>query len=541
MNIWIILNSIGAIALFLLGMKMMSDNIQQASGVRLRRFLNSMTQSKFKALLAGLGLTSIIQSSSAVSVLSISFVNAGLLNLTRAFAIIIGANIGTTLTLWIVSLGFEIKLSSLSLVILALAIPFYFLGNVKFKKWASVSIGFALMFISLSLLREYLTPLAENQYVYDLFLKLDPNVGFNQILLIIAGLVLTMIVQSSSASTSIMVVLYTLGLPIEACAMMVIGANIGTTSTAQIAAIIAHKHARYVAYFHTFFNIVGGIIFYFISFPIIGFLHQNITDDFLILALFHTIFNVVTAIVVYPFLDKISSFIYKNKLDTSQGESLQMMHSPFNVTPEIYIYEATNMLSSFAGNIKQTISFLGRMITESDEDKFLQLHQRIVFLEKEGDKLDDEILSFLDKVFLMDISGANFQRINHLINVSKELENIGDLAIKTSYTHINRRKSSSFITPKLRTLLLEIQDALSAATTQFIQNLNEVQLDPSLPQSKKQERRINELYQEAFDALMVAVDKNKIKPLSAMHYRELIQNYELIGDHIYKANKSLIR
>ncbi|MGI9526910.1 MAG: Na/Pi cotransporter family protein [Weeksellaceae bacterium] len=541
MNIWIIINSLGAVALFLFGMKMMSDNIQQTSGVRLRKFLNAMTQSKPWALLAGIGLTSVIQSSSAVSVLSISFVNAGLLNLLRAFAIIIGTNIGTTFTLWIVSLGFEVNISSISLLVLALAIPFYFFAKPKFKKWASVMIGFSLMFISLNLLQGYLTPLVKETYIYNLIRESDPSTSLNKLILIFTGLALTLIVQSSSASTSIVVVLYSLGLPLEACAMMIIGANIGTTLTAQIAAIVAGSYARYVAYFHTAFNILGAIVFYFLAFPVIQFIHQHVQDDYIILALFHTIFNIGTAILVYPFLNKIVNLIYKHTLDKENAESLQMMRSPFNVTPEIYLYEATNMLSTFAGNIKQTVSFLGRMITESDEEKFEELHQRIIQLEQEGDKLEEQIITYLDQVAIINLSGENSKKINHLINVSKELENIGDLAIKTSYTHKDRRKSSSFITPKLRTLLLELQDVLSAATTQFIQNLNEIQIDPNLPLSKKQENRINELHQEAFNAMLVALEKNKIKPLSAMHYRELIQNYELIGDHLYKANKSLIR
>lgn len=540
MSIWVILNSLGAVAMFLFGMKIMSDGIQHASGTRLRRFLNSMTHSKIRAVLAGVGLTSVIQSSSAVSVLTLSFVNAGLLNLLRAFAIIIGANIGTTFTLWIVSLGFEIKLSAISLSILACAIPFYFSKVSQTKNWATFAIGFALIFIGLALLQDNLAPLAEENELFALFGDFNPRTIFNSLLFILIGLVLTVVVQSSSASTSIMVILYTLGLPIEACAMMIIGANIGTTATAQIAATVGNAYSRYTAYFHTFFNVVGACIFFFLAFPLMGFLESFITNHFFILAAFHTIFNVVTAIVVYPFLEKIVAYAYKRRMNKTPKDSLQMMHSPFNVSPELYIYEATNMLSTFAGNIKQTISFLGRMITESDEEKFEELHDRIILLEKEGDELEEQIRTYLNTIFQMDLTGKNSQKIHHLINVSKELENIGDLAIKTSFTHLDRRKSNSFITPKLRTHLLEIQDVLSSATTHFIQNLNEIEINPELPKAKAIEKRINEVHNEAFETLMNATEKNKIKPISAMYYRDLIQNYELIGDHIYKANKSLV-
>lgn len=540
MNIWNILNSLGCVALFLYGMKIMSDGIQHASGSGLRKFLSSITDSNLKTLLAGVGLTSVIQSSSAVSVLTLSFVNAGLINLMRAFALIIGANIGTTFTLWIVSLGFEIKISTLSLSLLALVIPFFFFGKSKTKKWASFFIGFALIFISLSLLRQNLEPLAKESFLIETFGNFNPRSTLNAILFVLIGLVLTIIVQSSSASTSFMVVLFTLGLPLEACAMMIIGANIGTTTTAQIAATIGNKNAKYTAYFHAFFNVFGGFLFFFLAFFTMDLVGIVFEDHFYMLAAFHTIFNIVTAIVLFPFLPKIVEFTNKRKLKTLSEENLQMMHSPFNVSPELYIYEAKNMLSSFASNISQTVNSLGRMITESDDNKFNELHQRVLKLEDEGDVMEEKIRTYLNKLYKMDISGENSKTINHLINVSKELENIGDLAIKTSYTHLERRETNSFITPSLRTYLLEIQDALSSATTNFVQNLNEIHINPELPTSKKLEKRINEIHEEAFDTLLKTLEKDKIKPKSAMYYRELIQNYELIGDHIYKANKSLV-
>ena len=541
MNLWVFFNSLGAIALFLYGMKIMSDGIQRASGTKLRRFLNSMTHTKLKAVLAGIGLTSVIQSSSAVSVLTLSFVNAGLIKLISAFGIIVGANIGTTLTLWIVSLGFEIKLASLSLPILAIAIPFYFLKNSNIKHWATFLIGFALIFIAISLLQNNLEHLAKENTLYQWFGDFDPNNFANGLLFVLIGLVLTIVVQSSSASTSIMVVLYTLGLPLEACAMMIIGANIGTTATAQIAATIGNIYSKYTAYFHIFFNLIGGIIFFFIASPVIHYLDTVFSDNYLILAAFHTIFNVVTAIILFPFLGKIAQFLYaKRQRKSSQGR-LQMMHSAFSVTPELYIYEATSMLGNFAGNIKQSITYLGRMITESDDEKLEELHTRIIQLEKEGDEMEEQIRTYLNQIFKMDLTGENSQKIHHLINISNELEYIGDLSIKTSHTHLLRRKSNSFITPKLRTHLLEIQDVISASTTHLIQNLNETEIDPSLPKSTQFEKEVNRIHDEAFEALMNVIHKNKIKPESAMYYRELIQNYELIGDHIYKANKSMVR
>lgn len=540
MNIWLILDSLGAVALFLFGMKLMSDGIQRASGTQLRRFLNSMTHTPIRAVTAGIGLTAAIQSSSAVSVLTLSFVNAGLIKMLSAFAIIVGANIGTTLTLWIISLGFEIKLSSFSLAILALAVPFYFSKNSNLKYWGTFFIGFSLIFIGLSMLQDNLAFMSQESYLYDSFRELFDGSYLNSFLFVLIGLVLTLIVQSSSASTMIMVVLYTLGFPLEACAMMIIGANIGTTVTAQIAATIGNIYAKQTAHFHTFFNLLGALLFFFIAGHLISFLNGLIDDNFLILAAFHTIFNVVTAIIVFPFLEKIAAYA-GSRVKKNTEESLQIMHSPFSVTPELYIYEATNMLSTFAGNTKQTINFLGRMITESDDLKLQELHERILNLEQQGDEMEEQIRTYLKKLFNMDLTGENSQKIHHLINVSNELENIGDLSIKMSHTHLLRRQSNSFITPKLRTHLIEIQDVISSATSHLIQNLNETEINPHLPKSSMYEKEVNRIHNEAFDALMAVTEKNKIKPASAMYYRELIQNYEIIGDHIFKANKALIK
>lgn len=538
MNLWIIFNSLGAVALFLFGMKIMSEGIQRAAGDKLRRFINSMTLNKGRAFLAGILLTAVIQSSSAVSVLTISFVNAGLLKLLSAFSIIAGANIGTTIKLWIFSLGFEIHIADISLSVLALALPFYFLNKTHLKHWATFAIGFALIFMGLDFLQQTLEPLASNK---NWFSTLIHSSEHNSLLYVLIGLVLTMIIQSSSASTTLMMVLYSVGFPLESCAMMIIGANIGTTFTAHIAATVGNTYSKRTAAFHTFFNLIGAILFFFTGGMLIRFLNELISDNFLILAAFHTIFNVVTALILFPFLEKITDWFYSFGKKENTTDSLQVMHSAFGVTPELYIYEATKMLGSFAGNIRQTINYLGRMITESDEEKMAELHERLLQLEKEGDHMELEIRTYLNEIFHMELTGESSRKIHYLINVSAELENIGDLAIKTSIIHLTRRQSNSYITPRLRTHLIEIHDVTSSATTHLIQNLNESSIDPALPTATRLEQQINERHDAAFEALLAVAEKNKIKPSSILYFRELIQNYELIGDHIYKAQKALIK
>lgn len=544
MLIWDLLNSIGAIAIFIFGMKVMSDGVQKASDDGFRAFVNSITNDKTRAFLSGLGLTSVIQSSSAVCMVTLSFVNAGLINLIRAFTIIISANIGTTITLWIVSLGFEISMITFSLPLFAIAIPFYLSTNSKLRAWANFAIGFALIFIALNLFKENLSFLFEQSEILESITKYGKSSELCSLVMLLIGLLLTAILQSSSASTSAIVVLHQLGLPLETCAMMIIGANIGTTITAQIAAsTVGNIYTKLTAHFHTFFNVLGALIFFFFVGGIIKFLKGWIgpEEDYFILASFHTIFNVGTAIILFPFLDKIAVFSMKKVRGKRHKKSNEIIHSSINLSPDLYIFEANKKLINFSGNIRQTITNLGRLITESDEEKLHEIHQRIIKLESEGDQMERDIMSYLNKIYMLDITTGKSKKIHDLMMVSKELENIGDLAIKISYTHLDRRSSNSYITPKLRTHLIEIQDVISTATTHLSQNLNEMKSKAHLKKAEKLEKRINKLYDEAFKDLVNTTEKNKIKPLSALYFKDLIQYYEIIGDHIYRANKNLWR
>ncbi|MGV4460896.1 Na/Pi cotransporter family protein [Ornithobacterium rhinotracheale] len=546
-----IFNSIGAVALFIFGMKIMSDGAQRIAGKKLRNFINAITHKKFTAILAGIGITTAIQSSSALSVLAVSFTNAGLLSLYKAFSIIVGANIGTTLKLWVISLGYEIDFSSLCLPIIALALPFYLSKKVTQQNWAIFCMGFALMFIGLSFLTHNLNFLTQEEFLSQFLFQHHSITLGRQFSFLLLGLILTVLIQSSSASTSIVLVLLNLGLPLELCAMMIIGANIGTSTTALIAATVANIRARCVAYFHFGFNVLGGCLFFFISPFIIHILvqHSFFSNHFIFLAIFHTLFNVVTALVIFPFIEPIASYAEeysqkrnsKNEKYNYTHKELNFVNSPFTLTSEMYIYEANKKLLRFVGNIKQSITLVGRLITESDDEKFLELHHRIVLLEKEGDRLEKDILGYLNKIYGMDLPINQAKKIYHLIEVSKELESIGDLIIRMSFTHKKRRKTNSFITPKLRTNLLQLQDLVSLATTHLIQNINENNISPNLEKSLELERHTDERYRESYKLLIKSIEQNKIKPLSALLYRDLTQNYEIISDHIFKANKALTR
>lgn len=541
--ILLLLNIFGAVSLFIYGMKVMSEGVQRASGRQLQTFLNKMTGNSYSGAIAGTVFTTGLQSSSIVSLLTLSFVNAGLLNMRKAFSIMVGANVGTTLKLWfIIVLGATWHIETLALPIVAIAVPFFFFRNQKFKEWANFLIGLALVFIGLYFLKEFLPDFSSNAFLHQLIENYAGETTItNSILFILIGIVITFLFHSSSVFTLFAAVLVTKGMPLELAAMMILGSNIGTTSTALIASTVGNRESKIVAWFHFFFNLVGTIFFFFLVPLIISLLRRYVSDDGeIILVSFHTLFNLVSAILILPFLNSIVNFVSKKFMNEDlAGHSLKLIGRPFGPTAKMYVYEANREVIKFAGITRQIISNLGRMITESDDEKSLELRQRIFTLEKESDELEKSILSYLNTIYTYEMTGDVALNIHRLIDICHHLESIGDIALKTASVHKERKKNNSFITPKLRTQLIELHDSLSVATTTLVQNLNETQGNVNLKEAKINERSIDKRFKEAEDALLKAIDKEKLSPLSALYYKDIIQHYELIGDHLYQANKAL--
>ena len=539
----LLLNIFGAVSLFIYGMKVMSEGVQRASGRQLQTFLNKMTGNPYSGAFAGTVFTTALQSSSIVSLLTLSFVNAGLLNLKKSFSIIVGANVGTTLKLWIIIfLGASWHIESLALPLIAVSVPFFFFRNQKFKEWANFAIGLALVFVGLYFLKEFLPDFSSNPYFHELIQKYTGETTIlNSLIFVLIGIVVTFLFHSSSVFILFAAVLVTKGMPLEQAAMMILGANIGTTSTALIASAIGNQRSKIVAWFHFFLNLAGAVLFFFFVPLIISFLSKCISQDGeIILVSFHTFFNVVSAIFILPFINPIVNFISKKYLNDAESEnSLKLIGRPFGPTAKMYVYEANREVIKFAGITRQIINNLGRMITESDDGKSAELRQRIFMLEKESDELEKSILSYLNTIYTYEMSGEVALNIHRLIDICHHLESIGDIAIKTASVHKQRKKNNSFITPKLRANLIELHDSLSVATTTLVQNLNETEGKVNLREAKNNEKSIDKRFKEAEEALMKAIDAEKLSALSALYYKDIILHYELIGDHLFQANKAL--
>jgi len=539
----LILDVLGAVSLFLFGMKVMSEGVQRSAGSRLQVFLNKMTQNPVSGTFAGTVFTIGLQSSSIVSILTLSFVNAGLLNLRRAFSIIVGANIGTVIKLWfIIALGFVWDVESFALPLIAIAVTFLFFSGKKTANWAHFLMGFALIFLGFYFLNKILPDFSANEFFHGLIEKYTGETTIvNSIMFVLIGTIVTFLFHSSSVFTLFCAVLVAKGMPVEQAIMMIIGANIGTTSTALIASVIGNRESKIVAWFHFFFNLAGAVLFFFFVPLIVRFSQNHISSDGeIILVSFHTLFNVVSALLILPFLNPLADWAGQKFLSHSQEKSsLKLIGRPFGPSAKMYVYEANREIVKFAGITRQIVSNLGRMISESDDEKFRELRKRIYALEKESNDLEKDILNYLNSIYHYEMSGEVALNIHRLIEICHHLENIGDLALKIALIHKERRKNNSFITPRLRELLQDLQDSLSLATTNLVQNLNEIQGKVNLVEAKQIEKSIDKKFGKAEDALLRAIESEKLSARSALYYTELIQNYELIGDHLYQANKAL--
>lgn len=542
-TILLILNVLGSVSLFLYGMKVMSEGVQRSAGGQLQMYLNKMTRNPYSGAFAGTLFTGALQSSSIVSVLTLSFVNAGLLSLRRAFSVIVGANIGTVIKLWLViGLGSVWHIESLALPMIAVAVTFLFFRSQKAKEWANFFIGLALIFVGFYFLNQFF-PSFSNQEFFEQYIQKygSSNSYASSLLFVLIGILITFLFHSSSAFLVLAVVLVSKGMNLEHAAMMVLGANVGTTSAALIASIVGNRASKIVAWFHFFLNLAGVALFFFLVPVCLNWLKGNVSSDGeMLLVSFHTLFNIISALLVLPFINPIADWAEAKYLDKSKNESsLKLIARPFGPTAKMYVYEANREIVKFAGITRQIINNLGRMISESDEEKLKELRKRIFTLEKESDELEKSILDYLNSIYKFEMSGEVALNIHRLIEICHHLENIGDLALKIASIHKERRKNNSFITPRLRELLQDLQDSLSMATTNLVQNLNETEGKVDLLEARQIEKSIDKKFDRAEDALLKAIESEKLSARSALYYTELIQNYELIGDHLYQANKAL--
>lgn len=554
MSIWIFFKLIGALALLMFGMKTMSDSLQKMAGTQLRHVLGTMTTNRLTGILTGTLITAAVQSSTATTVMTVSFVNAGLLTLAQAISVIMGANIGTTLTAWIMSAGFSFNITDF--VWPAFFIAIILIYSKKRKIIGDFIFGISFMFLGLGTLRQtgIDMDLAHNQPVLEFFASFDPHSFQTTITFLIIGSILTMCVQSSAAVMAITMILCSTGvLPIYQGIALVMGENIGTTVTSNVAALTANTQARRAAMAHMVFNIFGVLWILCIFHPFIhlvcgwvGFddamektdphFVANATKLSFVLAAFHTTFNLANTFILVWFIPQIEKLVCKiirPKKNTDEDDfRLRFIQSGIMKTPEISVLEAQKEIHCFAERIQRMFGMVKTLLGETNEEKFVKLYSRIEKYEGISDNMEIEIAKYLDQVSDSHLSDETKAKIRAMLREISEIESIGDSCFNIART-LNRRfkGKEDFITSQYEHMhqMMELTDN---ALTQMNITLVGHKGDNDANLSFNIENEINNYRNQLKSQNINDVNNHLYTYAIGTMYMDIIQECEKLGDYV---------
>lgn len=540
-----ILKLLGSLAMFLYGMNQMSTGIQKATGDKLRSLLKNITSNPFKGVLTGLGITAIIQSSSATTVLVVSFVSAGLLTLTQAIGVIMGANIGTTLTAWIISLfGFKFDIAALSIPLFLLGFIMQQFRKDKSKDIGKFIIGFSLLFLGLSLIKSSVPDLSGNNQVLE-FLKDWTGYGFGSLLLfVVTGTVLTLVLQSSSATMAItLIMLSHEWIPFEMGAAMVLGENIGTTITANIAASMGTTDARRAALAHTVFNVFGviwAVVLFkpFVKLDIFIVSSMGEFSPLVGLAMFHTLFNTINTLVLIwftPQIEKLVCGLIAGKPESKDDKyTLRYISGGPVATPELGAQQAMLETIHFATISQREVSLIRDAVDKIDTDGFENTRKRLVKYEVIADNIEKEIATFLTSLMENETSQHTQTLTNTLLRIISELESLGDSGECISRI-LNRLKDYGTFSIERKQgiyMMLEgLQDAYDTVIS-CLENYDNPHLTDYADQALKNEIAINSLRNRLRDEEYSRIESGQTDYAVSTLYLDIIAEIERMGDYI---------
>ena len=554
MSIWIFFKLIGALALLMFGMKTMSDSLQKMAGPQLRHVLGTMTTNRLTGILSGMLITAAVQSSTATTVMTVSFVNAGLLTLAQAISVIMGANIGTTLTAWIMSAGFSFNITDF--VWPAFFIAIILIYSKKRKIIGDFIFGISFMFLGLGTLRQtgIDMDLAHNQPVLEFFASFDPHSFQTTITFLIIGSILTMCVQSSAAVMAITMILCSTGvLPIYQGIALVMVENIGTTVTSNVAALTANTQARRAAMAHMVFNIFGVLWILCVFRPFIHLVCGWVGyDDMMektdphfvanaaklsfVLAAFHTTFNLSNTFILVWFIPQIEKLVCKiirPKKNTDEDDfRLRFIQSGIMKTPEISVLEAQKEIHCFAERIQRMFGMVKTLLGETNEEKFVKLYSRIEKYEGISDSMEIEIAKYLDQVSDSHLSDETKAKIRAMLREISEIESIGDSCFNIART-LNRRfkGKEDFITSQYEHMhqMMELTDN---ALTQMNITLVGHKGDNDANLSFNIENEINNYRNQLKSQNINDVNNHLYTYAIGTMYMDIIQECEKLGDYV---------
>lgn len=544
----------GALGFLIFGMKQMSDGLQKLAGPLMRRVLDGMTSSPLLGVVTGFLVTALVQSSSATTVMVVSFVNAGIVTLAESLALIMGANIGTTVTAWLLSLlGFGGNVRLLALPLIAVGVPLMFTKKPVLTSWAQALIGLALIFLGV------------NEMILSVPQYSAPELGpmaaildtdFNILALVLfaaVGIILTMIAQSSSAAMALTLVLAHQGwLSFEMSAAMVLGENIGTTVTANLAAIAGNVHAKRAARAHLIFNVIGLMwMGLFLSLALSGIaelmMATGLESPFthpaslpVALSIFHSGFNLVNVLLLVWFIPQIGRLV--TKLQPAQGDEsyhLEFIGKGIVQTAEISLHEAQKEIAKFAEVDRKGVTLIHRLINETESEQQQKLATKIQRYEEITDRIELEVDRFLTQLSNSQLSEASSQRVRSLLMVVNHLETIGDIFFQMSKSVERKTKKKLWFDQQQRDELNDIYQLVLRVMEVMTANLEKPVKELSLAEAVELEKQVNELRHRLRTRNFKRIEKGKVKLEAGLIYNDLVSGYEKICDNALLVSEAL--
>ena len=573
MGILQVFTLLGALGMFLYGMNLMSSGLQKAAGERLRGFLSAMTSNPLKGVLTGVGITAVIQSSSATTVMVVSFVNAGLLTLVQAIGVIMGANIGTTITAWMVAfLGFKADISILAIPLMLFGFLFSNSKKNQRKNIGELIVGFSLLFLGLSFMKESVPDLRQTPEVLE-FVSTWSAHGFGSVLLFLAfGTILTLVLQSSSATMAITLIMLSMGwIPFGMACAMVLGENIGTTITANIAASVGNTQAKRAAMSHTIFNVFGvlwALILFNPFLRLVGVITEKLfglpnpaAEGFSVsgptspegtaalygLSMLHTLFNMTNTIILVWFtglIGKAVSYIIRTP-ENQEKEVFRLKYISAGplATPELSVDQAFNEIIHFAQISKNGAAYAKEAINEADTDKFEDLRGKLVKYEEISDRIEYEIATFLNNVSADEISESTSIKIKAMYKIVGELESLGDSGETISRILSRKNIHKKVFDQDTIKNLNAMADALNEAYDAMIANLTVAHKGTlmNIVNAYNAEDRLNTLRNNFRDVVIEEIDNGNKNYQTSVYYMDIINEYERMGDFMINVSQDLER
>ena len=572
MGILQIFTLLGALGMFLYGMNLMSSGLQKAAGEKLRGLLTAMTSNPLKGVLTGLGVTTVIQSSSATTVMVVSFVNAGLLTLAQAIGVIMGANIGTTVTAWMVSwLGFKADISLLAVPLMLLGFLFSNSKKNQRQNVGELIVGFCLLFLGLSFMKESVPDLRETPQVLE-FVRTWASQGFGSVLIFLTfGTILTLVLQSSSATMAITLIMLSMGwIPFPMACAMVLGENIGTTITANIAASIGNTQAKRAAMSHTIFNVFGVIWALVLYKPFLALVGKVIelfglpnpaAEGFAVvegdadtstaalygLSMLHTLFNTINTLLLVWFtklIEKAVTWIIKApKNQEKEVFRLKYISAGPLATPELSLEEAFNEIIHFAKISRTGLGYAKQAIETTDEKVFEEMYGKLVKYEEISDRIEYEIAAFLNGVSSGEVSEATSMKIKAMYKIIGELESLGDSGESIARILSRRNSHKKSFDAETIAKLMKLVEAVDQAYIAMIANLEAAHAGAlsQIQNAYEAEEEINTLRNDLREGEIEAIESNAKNYQTSVYYMDIVSKLEGMGDFIINVSQSLER